>query len=102
MENNLFAKGQIGIFGNGTAEGLSSLRTYAPNAVVSNNVLVGADPAKYPSGNAFPVSLLSAGLQGTGTDTYRLGSTSYSATTTDGRPAGVNLPELERRLTGVR
>ena len=102
MQNNLFAKGQIGIFGNGTTEGLSSLRTYAPNAVVSNNVLVGADPAKYPSENAFPTSLLSAGLLGTGIDSYQLGSTSYSATTTDGQPAGVNFAELERRLTGVK
>ena len=102
MQNNLFAKGQIGIFGNGTTEGISSLRTYAPNAVVSNNVLVGADPAKYPSGNAFPVSLLSAGLLGIGTDSYRLGSTTYSTTTTDGQPAGVNLAELERRLSGVK
>ena len=102
MQNNLFAKGQIGIFGNGTSEGLSSLRTYAPSAVVTGNVLVGADPAKYPGGNAFPVSLLSAGLQGIGIDSYRLGSTSFTATTTDGEPAGVNLAELERRLTGVK
>ncbi len=102
MENNLFAKGQIGIFGNGTSEGLSSLRAYAPEAVVHGNVLVGADPAKYPSGNAFPVSLLSAGLQGIGIDSYRLGSTTFSSTTTDGSAAGVNLAELERRLAGVK
>src|SRR5688572_13980328 len=102
MENNLFAKGQIGIFGNGTSEGLSSLRAYAPEAVLRGNVLVGADPAKYPDGNAFPVSLLSAGLTGFGIETYRLGSTTFTSTTTDGQAAGVNLAELERRLSGVK
>jgi hypothetical protein len=102
MEDNLFARGSLGIFGNGTSEGISSLTAYAPEAVVAGNVLVGADPAKYPTGNAFPISLLSAGLQLIGQETYQLGTTTYSSTTTDGQAAGVNMAELERRLSGVK
>jgi hypothetical protein len=41
-------------------------------------------------------------LTGFGIETYRLGSTTFTSTTTDGQAAGVNLAELERRLSGVK
>ncbi len=102
LRDNLFGRGTTGIFGSGMAEGLPSLLAFAPKAMVRGNGRVGAAPARYPPGNVFPESAASAGLIGTATGWYRLGPATYASTTTDGTSAGVNIPELERRLSGVK
>jgi len=45
--------------GSGLTEGTITLETYAPNAVFTGNSLVGARANYYPSGNFFPVNLIS-------------------------------------------
>ena len=43
--------------GSGTASGRESLDRYFPGASVRRNVIIGGNPARYPSGNFFPASL---------------------------------------------
>lgn len=102
LRDNLFTRGQLGVYGDGTVEGQSTLARYAPSAIVAGNVLIGADAAKYPGGNSFPATTALAKLLSYGLGAFRLGSESYSNLTSDGRPAGADLQELENRLAGVR
>jgi hypothetical protein len=55
--NNIVQHGQMGFFGSGTGEGNPALARYAPSAVFSSNVIVGANPKLYPPGNVFPTSI---------------------------------------------
>jgi plastocyanin len=102
LRDNLFTRGQLGIYGDGMVEGLSTLAHYAPAAVVTGNVLIGADAAKYPAGNSFPATTALAQLLSYGLHAFQLGSESYGNLTSDGLPAGADLQQLEARLAGVR
>jgi hypothetical protein len=101
LRDNLFSQGLLGVFGDGTVEGLSSLARYAPSAVVTGNVLIGADATKYPANNSFPASAAVAHLLSYGLRAFVLGSQNYSDITTDGKPVGVDLQQLEAALAGV-
>jgi hypothetical protein len=54
FEHNVALHNETGIAGSGTASGRESLDRYFPGAVVTGNVLVGGDAARYPAGNFFP------------------------------------------------
>lgn len=54
--NILFDNG-YGIKGTGTAEGKATLNTFAPGAVMVNNLMVTASPSLYPFDNDFVTSL---------------------------------------------
>ena len=57
--NNLVTRGSQGVVGCGndpascSAEGVTSLTTYAPSAVFTGNALIGANASLYPGGNLF-------------------------------------------------
>jgi hypothetical protein len=101
LRDNLFTKGLLGIYGDGSVEGLSTLSRYAPTAIVSGNVLIGADASNYPDTNSFPSSALDAGLLTYGQSAFRLGSSPFASMTSDGLPAGVDMAALEAALLSV-
>jgi hypothetical protein len=101
--DNLLGRGQYGVFGDATGEGTVGLNKFATAPVFRGNVVFGtiaggANPAIYPTGNAFPTSYTTAGITSTtfGTlGTVSLGTLSTTlVTTTDGRPAGANVTSV--------
>ena len=94
--NNVFGRGQIGIFGSGSGEGSASLARYAPDAVVTGNVLIGASSALYPAGNYFPSTVGDVGFVGVTSGDLRIGSGSPYAS------VGANHDVLDAQIAGVR
>lgn len=56
VERNLLPANEYGVKGDGTGSGTATLDTYAPGAVFTGNVIVGAPAALYPAGNAYPAT----------------------------------------------
>jgi hypothetical protein len=52
--NNVASEGAYGIIGTDRAPGNDSLRTFFPGALISRNVIAGADAGRYPADNLFP------------------------------------------------
>jgi hypothetical protein len=101
LRDNLFTRGEWGIVGDGTAEGLSTLTHYAPSAILIGNVLIGADSSRYPAANVFPISAAAAGLTSYGQHAFQLTDGQFSSGTSDGKSAGVDMTSLEAELLGV-
>lgn len=99
FRNNVFARGEYGIFGSSVGEGLPALTTYAPGAVVERNVLIGASQSLYPAGNFFPASEAAAGLLA---DYSLSGSSPYRSSSTDGTAAGADIAGLNALLARVK
>jgi hypothetical protein len=76
VRNNIFTRGEYGVFGGGSSEGTYSLTRYAPGAVFTGNVLVAAPSALYPAGNAFPSTLGGVGFLNPAAGDYRLATSS--------------------------
>jgi hypothetical protein len=72
VRRNIASRGQYGVFGNGKGEGVSALRTYAPDAVFQENVLVGGTGSGYPSGNVYAAELGDVGFTNPLDGNYRL------------------------------
>ena len=103
IQNNLFTRGNYGIFGSSKGEGKSALGYYAPNSSVTGNVLVGAPATIYPEGNYFPTGTLVVGMTDyAGGDYSLLSSSPYATAGTDGGAPGADVTELRRRLEGVK
>jgi hypothetical protein len=87
--NNISGRGSNGIFGSGRAEGASSLAYYAPESVVTKNLIGGASASVYPTGNYFPNSIYDARFVDAFGGNYSLASDSpYRALGTDGKDLG--------------
>ena len=59
FRDNIMTHGQSGVAGSSSSEGASTISSYAPGAVFTGNVLVGAQSSKYgnySSSNSFPTS----------------------------------------------
>jgi hypothetical protein len=54
MTNNLASSGDYGIIGNSHGIGNDSIRHFLPGAVVTRNVIAGAESRAYPPDNLFP------------------------------------------------
>ena len=52
--NNMSAHNTYGINGSGASPGLGAITTYAPDGIITANVLAGGSASKYPAGNCFP------------------------------------------------
>ena len=103
IENNVFARGQYGIFGSSKGEGVSALSYYAPSASVAGNVLISAPASSYPSDNFFPSGALSIGMIDYAGGNYTLGNSSpYAGAGVGGATPGADATTLEARLHGVR
>ena len=103
FRNNLLTRGQYGVFGSGKGEGTPALNYYAPGAVFAGNVIVGANPASYPTGNYFPQSILTVGLVDYAGGNYSVSAGSpYATSGVGGTTPGADIAKLSSLLTGVR
>jgi len=54
LTNNIASHGEYGIIGTDHAIGNDSIAAFLPGATITHNVIAGARPSAYPSGNLFP------------------------------------------------
>jgi poly-beta-1,6-N-acetyl-D-glucosamine synthase len=102
FENNLVLHNESGIVGSGAGSGKPSIDRYFPGSVVRRNVLVGANPALYPTDNFFPASLDSAGLVKGGDGWYRVARAGrYAGAGSDGRDIGADVDLLTQTMDRV-
>jgi hypothetical protein len=100
--NNLSAKGTYGLFGNGKGEGSAAIASYAPNAVISKNVIAGAAATSYPAGNYYPASIYDARFVDVFGGNYTLATDSpYRLLGTDAKDIGAGVTALTAATTGV-
>ena len=96
--NNLYGVGGANTYGNPVL----TLDTYFPDAVFTNNAIVGVNSPVYPSGNFFPQSFSDVGFVAAASGNYALGSVSiYSGAATDGTAVGVSWTDLTARTSGA-
>jgi len=101
--DNIFQRGQYGVIGAGTGEGVLALTTFLPGAAFVGNVLWGdaSVAARYPAGNFFPASLGGVGF--VSTSDFRLAPTSpYAGVATDGTNPGADFSTLQSQTTRAR
>ena len=102
VESNVLMRGNFGIKGGGTAEGVSSIERYAPGALVRENVIVGGgDPAAYPDGNYFSASLADVGFVNAAAGDYRMDPSSFSPRGSDGSLVGADIDRVEQETRGA-
>jgi hypothetical protein len=97
FRGNILPHGVYGIKGNSTPTGLGTLTAYFPGSVVSNNVLYGSvvNPAIYPAGNSFPVTMTEVGFTDAAAGKYKLSLTSpYRGTGVGGQDPGIGTGPL--------
>ena len=91
--NNMSLHNSYGIMGDGSSPGLASIQMYAPDAIVTGNVLAGGSASKYPAGNFFPsAAVWQAGFVNySGGDYHLLSSSPYKGAATDGSDLGADI-----------
>jgi hypothetical protein len=97
MTNNIARHNKYGIKGRGYSSGLATLNKFMPGYSFKANVLAGADPALYPTGNYYPAtSLFLTQFVSAATGDFRLASTSpYNDKATNGTDIGAIFTALE-------
>jgi len=91
MQNNAWA-----IMGNSTSPGNATIATFFPGSRFFGNVIAGADPSTYPSGNFYPRALSDVGFVNLSGGNYRLSTSSpYVRSATDGTDVGANLDAID-------
>ena len=76
FRDNIVPRGSYGLKGGGTGEGTATLSFYAPNSVVTGNVIAGAPGSSYPTGNSFPSTLAAIQFVSLSGGNYQLSSAS--------------------------
>ena len=96
--NNVARHNAYGIFGNGVGFGTKAIEAYLPGAVITNNVLAGGPPNRYPAGNFFPsLAILLADFTDGDRSDYRLVARSaFRKAASDGGDVGANFDALTR------
>ena len=102
LTNNLMRRNKYGIIGSNTAEGITSLTTYTPGAIVLRNTFAGAAANQYPVGNDFPTLAAWQGdFAGAASGNYQLVATSRSrGAGSDGKDLGVDFAALNAAASG--
>jgi len=72
VQNNVFGPAEYPVMGNGTMGALGTFAKFAPDAILTGNVFVGANSTQFPGGNYFPSTLAQAGLSGVTAGSYQL------------------------------
>jgi hypothetical protein len=101
--DNIFQRGQYGVLGDGTGEGLLALNTFLPGAPFVGNVLWGdaSVASRYPTGNFFPAGLSGVGFVGSGD--FRLAPASpYTGVASDGTNPGADFGAIQARTASAR
>ncbi|HEX7965172.1 MAG TPA: hypothetical protein VF651_05595 [Gammaproteobacteria bacterium] len=93
--DNIAPHNRYGIIGTNKGVGVSTISAYFPGAKLRRNVIVGAAPQQYPSGNFFPKDLGGVGFARMGARDYRLApGSAYKAGADDGGDIGVDVDQL--------
>jgi hypothetical protein len=100
---NIALHNEFGVIGSGFAPGTATIASYFPDGVISDNVLAGGAPARYPPGNHFPsVDDLMVQFVEAEAGDFRLRPSSWLRQAgPEGRPLGVDYRELVAALGGT-
>lgn len=108
LRNNIFERGEYGVFGGGVGEGTVALNTYTTNYTFAKNVIVGASASAYPSqscapaSTCYPAALDDVGFVDWRNGDYRLASTSpYNNAGTDGKDLGADVDAVLSATAGA-
>ncbi|MDQ6887067.1 MAG: hypothetical protein M3068_07195 [Gemmatimonadota bacterium] len=102
MTNNLFGRGQYGLFGTGGAEGKAALDAFCPGWVFQRNAILGAPARLYPAGNFYPGDPAAVGFANFAGGDYRLiPGSPYRKAGTDGKDIGADIAALDSATAGV-
>lgn len=92
---NIAPHNDYGIFGSGSGVGMSTLKTYFPDSVIRNNVIVGGNANQYPHGNFFPPVIEELRFASRAGGNYRLtGPDLFKRSGSDGKDPGVDFDAL--------
>jgi hypothetical protein len=96
IHSNVLHHGAAGVKGDSRSEGTSSLNTYAPGALYSNNAMAyGGSTSEYPANNWFPGTLADIGFVNLAGGDYRISGTSpYANKGFDGRNIGADIDQV--------
>ena len=100
--NNIAPHNAMGVDGETTNPGSSTLNGYFPGYVFQRNALAGANSASYPPNNFFPGTLDNVGFVDRTGGNYRLASTSpYKNAGTDGKDLGADIDAINAASSGA-
>lgn len=92
FRNNIVFNNEYGFFGDGVGVGKVAISRYFPNAVISNNVIIGGNQSDYGNTNFYPTSKQQLGFQDEKIGDFRLRKESaYFAKGFNGNFIGANL-----------
>jgi hypothetical protein len=93
--NNVMQNNGWAIMGNSSSEGNGTIAAFFPGSQFLGNVIAGANPSNYPSGNFYPPSLDVVGFINLAGGNYRLSTSSpYIRSATDGTDVGANIDAI--------
>ena len=108
IRNNIFEKGEYGIFGGAVGEGTIAFTTYTTGYTFAKNVIVGALESRYPAqscapaSTCYPATLDDVGFVDWRNDDYRLAATSpYKNAGTDGKDLGADVDAVLSATAGA-
>jgi hypothetical protein len=108
LRNNIFERGEFGIFGSGVGEGTNALNTYTTGYTFEKNVILGAPASVYPSqscapaSTCYPATLDDVGFVDWPNDDYRLAASSpYNDAGTDGKDIGADVEAVLTATEGA-
>jgi hypothetical protein len=93
--NNIMQNNEWAIMGTSTSPGNGTIAAFFPGSQFFRNVIAGADPSTYPSGNFYPATLDDVGFVNLSGGNYRLSTSSpYVRSATDGTDVGANIDAI--------
>jgi len=95
MHSNVFGAGRYGVHGSSAGSGSGTLAKYAPGAVFERNAVVGGDCRGYPSGNACPDRMTSAGFVSALAGDFRAGAGPLRGRGLDGGDIGADIARVQ-------
>jgi Carbohydrate binding module (family 6) len=108
FRNNIFERGEYGIFGSGVGEGTNAFNTYTTNYTFAKNAIVGAPASLYPSqscspaSTCYPATLDDVGFVDWRNNDYRLTASSpYNDAGTDGKDLGADVEAVLSATAGA-
>lgn len=92
FRNNIVFQNEYGFFGDGGTIGKATFNKYFPQAVISNNIIIGGDELTYGRSNILPISVSVVGFVNQSKSDYRLQPNSPFLTKGyEGKQIGANL-----------
>ncbi len=92
FRNNIVFNNEYGFFGDSVGVGRVAIVKYFPEAVITNNVIVGGDPSEYGGSNYYPRSAKQIGFANASAGDYRFSpDSSYAKKGYNGKQVGADL-----------